>query len=177
MPPLRVAVNLSPRQFKGDNLAKRLSRIVDETGIAPGRLELELTESLLKEDAPVSSAMLDELRITSQHLHRRLRDGLLVPELPQALPFGQPQDRPLLRPRHRHRLERRGHRNLDHQPRPQPALKVIAEGVETEEQLAYLRERGCDIVQGFYFSEPVPVGEFSEFVRGGKPLPNASLRE
>jgi EAL domain-containing protein (putative c-di-GMP-specific phosphodiesterase class I) len=61
-PPLRMAVNISPRQFKGDDLAQRLARILDETGLDPSCLELELTESLLMEDINVSSAMLDELR-------------------------------------------------------------------------------------------------------------------
>lgn len=63
LPPLRVAVNLSPRQFSQQNLAGRLARILDETGLDPGWLELELTESLLMQDIDVSSAMLDELRM------------------------------------------------------------------------------------------------------------------
>ena len=49
--------------------------------------------------------------------------------------------------------------------------EVIAEGVETQAQLRYLREQGCDMVQGYLFSPPVPVNEFEDMVRQGKLLP------
>jgi EAL domain-containing protein (putative c-di-GMP-specific phosphodiesterase class I) len=55
-------------------------------------------------------------------------------------------------------------------------LKVIAEGVENEEQLAYLRKHGCDRVQGYYFGEPLPAEDFSELLKKGKPLLSASAR-
>ncbi len=53
-------------------------------------------------------------------------------------------------------------------------IKTIAEGVETEEQLAYLRERGCDEVQGFYFSRPIPTDKFGKLLERGGPLLGAS---
>ena len=53
-------------------------------------------------------------------------------------------------------------------------IKIIAEGVETEEQLAYLRERGCDEVQGFYFSKPIPADELARLLERGGPLLDAS---
>ncbi len=53
-------------------------------------------------------------------------------------------------------------------------LKVVAEGVENEEKLTYLREHGCDLVQGYYFSEPLPAEEFSELLERGKPLLSVS---
>ncbi len=62
LPPLRIAVNLSTRQFNQQDLADKLARILDETGLDPSCLELEFIESLLMEDIKLSSAMLDELR-------------------------------------------------------------------------------------------------------------------
>jgi EAL domain-containing protein (putative c-di-GMP-specific phosphodiesterase class I) len=56
-------------------------------------------------------------------------------------------------------------------------LEVIAEGVENEEQLAYLRESGCDRVQGYYFSEPLPAEDFSELLKREKPLLSVSVRD
>jgi len=56
-------------------------------------------------------------------------------------------------------------------------LKVIAEGVESEEQLAYLREHGCDRVQGYCFSEPLTAEDFCELLKKGKPLLSVSARD
>ena len=178
LPPLRVAVNLSTRQFKGEDLFGRLSRILADTGMEPSLLELELTESILMEDAPVSSAMLDEIRVrlglnlsiddfgtgysSLSYLKRFPLDALKVDRSFVRDIATDPNDAAIVT----------SIINLAHNLR----LKVIAEGVETEEQLSYLRERGCDIVQGFYFSEPVPAAEFSELVRKDEPLPNFSLR-
>ncbi len=54
---------------------------------------------------------------------------------------------------------------------------MVAEGVENEEQLAYLREHGCDWAQGYYFSEPLPVEDFSELLKKRKPLLSVSVRD
>ncbi len=178
LPPLRVAVNLSSRQFKGGDLTGRLSRILDETGINPSSLELELTESLLMEDAPVSSAMLDELRVrlglnlsiddfgtgysSLSYLKRFPLDALKVDRSFVRDIATDPNDAAIVA----------SIINLAHNLQ----LRVIAEGVETEEQLDYLREHGCDLVQGFYFSEPVPAEELSELVKRDEPLPKFSLR-
>lgn len=57
-----------------------------------------------------------------------------------------------------------------------PTRELFSPAAATEEQLAYLQERDCDLVQGFYFSGPVPAEDLSELVRGDEPLPNFSLR-
>jgi EAL domain-containing protein (putative c-di-GMP-specific phosphodiesterase class I) len=56
-------------------------------------------------------------------------------------------------------------------------LEAIVEGVETEEQLVYLREKCRDIVQGFYFSEPLPAEDFWNLLKKGEPLPGVSVRD
>ena len=176
--PLRVAVNLSSRQFKGENLAATLSEILNDTGMDPSCLELELTESLLMGDAQVSSATLDDLRIqpglrlsiddfgtgysSLSYLKRLPLDALKVDRSFVRDIATDPNDAAIVT----------SIINLAHNLR----LKVIAEGVETEEQLAYLQKHGCDLVQGFYFSEPVPAAELSKLVRRDEPLPNFSLR-
>jgi EAL domain-containing protein (putative c-di-GMP-specific phosphodiesterase class I) len=123
--------------------------------------------------------MLDELRVFNgpQALHRGLRHRLLLARLSQALPA-------------RHlKIDRTFVRDvtididdaaivssiigLAHNLR----LKVIAEGVESEEQLTYLREHGCDWVQGYYFSEPLTAEDFCELLKKGKPLFSVSARD
>jgi EAL domain-containing protein (putative c-di-GMP-specific phosphodiesterase class I) len=65
---------------------------------------------------------------------------------------------------------RRGYRELYDHLAHNLRLKVIAQGVENAEQLSYLREHGCDLVQGYYFSEPLSAEEFLELLERGKPL-------
>ncbi len=176
LPPLRLAVNLSPRQFKGDDLAQRLGRVLDETGLDPSCLELELTESLLMEDINVSNAMLNELRAimglklsiddfgtgysSLSYLKRFPLDTLKIDRTFVRDVTIDPDDAAIVS----------SMITLAHNLR----LKVVAEGVENEEKLTYLREHGCDLVQGYYFSEPLPAEEFSELLERGKPLLSVS---
>jgi diguanylate cyclase (GGDEF)-like protein/PAS domain S-box-containing protein len=177
--PPQIAVNLSTRQFNQQNLAGRLAQILDETGLDPSRLELELTESLLTENINVTSAMLNELRM---HMGLKLSIddfGTGYSSLSYLKRF----------PLDALKLDRSFIRNvttdsddavivnsvigLAHDLR----LEVIAEGVENEEQLAYLRESGCDRVQGYYFSEPLPAEDFSELLKREKPLLSVSVSD
>jgi EAL domain-containing protein (putative c-di-GMP-specific phosphodiesterase class I) len=179
LPPLRMAVNLSPRQFNQQDLAQRLARILAETGLDPSCLELELTESLLMEDINISSAMLDELRVfmglrlsiddfgtgysSLSYLKRFPLDTLKIDRTFVRDVTIDPDDAAIVS----------SIIGLAHNLR----LKVVAEGVESGEQLAYLREHGCDQVQGYYFSEPLPAEEFSELLKKGKPLLSVSARD
>ena len=90
----------------------------------------------------------------------------------KRFPLQHAQDRPVVRARHRDRRRRRGDRRHRHLAGPSLNLKVVAEGVETEEQLAFLLEIGCDAGQGHYLSLPLGAGELTSLL--GKAGPGAS---
>jgi EAL domain-containing protein (putative c-di-GMP-specific phosphodiesterase class I) len=165
-------VNLSTRQFKEEDLTGSLARALDDTGLDPGSLELELTESLLMEDTTTSSAMLDELRMfmglklsvddfgtgysSLSYLKRFPLDTLKIDRSFVRDIATDKDDAAIVA----------SIINLAHNLQ----LRVIAEGVETEEQLSYLKEKGCDEVQGFYFSKPLPADTFYERLKRREPL-------
>jgi diguanylate cyclase (GGDEF)-like protein len=173
-PPLRMAVNISARQFSRRDLIDTVASVLTETGLDPNYLELEITESLLMEDIKANSRLLDELKTSVEGLRVSIDDfGTGYSSLSYLKTF--PID--LLK------IDQSFIRDittnsddaaitttiivLAHNLR----LKVIAEGVETEEQMTYLREKGCDEAQGFYFSRPLPADEFTKLlVRGGSLL-------
>jgi diguanylate cyclase (GGDEF)-like protein len=153
-----VAINLSPRQFQHKNLASMIRQIVDETGVAPGLLELELTETLLMSDAEDSVQMLHELKrlgvrlsvddfgtgySSLSYLRRFPLDTLKIDRAFIRDAVTNPDDATLTL----------SIVNLAHSMR----LKVVAEGVETREQLNFLRLHGCDEMQGYYFARPLDV--------------------
>ena len=177
--PVRISVNLSGRQFNQDDLAGSLARILGETGLDPNYLELELTESLLMEDIAVSSVMLDELRVL-MGLRLSVDDfgtGYSSLSYLKRFPLDTLKiDRSFVRDIATDRDDAAivaSIIGLAHNLQ----LKVIAEGVETEEQLVYLREKGCDIVQGFYFSEPLPAEHLSNLLRKREPLLGVPVRD
>jgi len=103
LPPTRMAVNLSVRQFRQKDLVQTVANVLAETGLKPSLLELELTESCFVERPNEAMAVLHELsRMGGQPVNRRLRHRLLVVGLLKALPNQPPQDRDSLRARHHH---------------------------------------------------------------------------
>jgi len=171
LPPLRVAVNLSARQFNQEDLTEKIVDVLRETGLDALNLELELTESLIMEDTRKSVAKLDELKKTSgiklaiddfgtgysslSYLKRFPLDILKIDQSFVRDIATDPADAAIVAA-----IINLAH-NLD--------LRVIAEGVETKEQLAYLREKGCDEIQGF-FSKPRGAEEFAALLRNGRKL-------
>jgi diguanylate cyclase (GGDEF)-like protein len=158
-----IAVNLSPLQFANPGLVRSVAAALSESGLEPARLELEITESILLHDSAANIAVLDELsdlgvsialddfgtgysslsylrrfsfdRIKIDHLFVRditRNDGSL--KIVRAIVM------------------------LAHSL----GLKVTAEGVETDEQLAAVRGEGCNAVQGFYTGAPMPLHAFHE---------------
>jgi len=170
-PPLRIAVNLSAHIFKHKDVVKTIVRILKETGLDPDYLDLELTEGAVMENAETTITMLRELKEMGMHisiddfgtgysslsyLKRFPIDILKIDQSFVRDIITDPDDAAIARLiiTMAHTLK----------------LKVIAEGVETEEQLLFLRSHECDEMQGYYFSRPVPAEAFTQLLREGRRL-------
>src|SRR6185295_12757359 len=158
--PRPIAINLSSRQFQHQYLMIMIEQVLRETGVSPDLLEFELTESLLMSDAEEAVQMLREMKSLGvrlsvddfgtgysslSYLRRFPLDTLKIDRAFVSGAVSNPDDATLALTI----------MNLAHSMR----LKVVAEGVETEAQLNFLRLHGCDEMQGFYFSRPVEAGE------------------
>jgi diguanylate cyclase (GGDEF)-like protein len=165
LPALRIAVNISARQFKSDDLVETVRDVLDETGIEPSLLELEITESMVMHDVEQTTERLSQL--TELGLEISIDDfGTGYSSLAYLKQF----------PVQRLKIDQSFVAKLDvesddaaiveaiirlgHSLR----LKVTAEGVETGQQLAMLRELGCNDVQGYFFSKPVTAVEFYDWM-------------
>ena len=158
---LRIAINLSATQFTQPDLVEMVRQTLEETGLTPALLELEITESLLMnaESALKVLGALHELGVTLA-----LDDfGTGFSSLSYLNNF--PLD--VLK------IDRSFINSVPHDPAITNSivalakglrLEVIAEGIETGEQSAYLHEIGCHRLQGFHFSRPLPAAEFARFV-------------
>lgn len=158
--PVAVSVNLSSRQFQQSDLVDRVREAIAAGGIEPGRLTLEVTETNAMQNAQESTRTLRELR------------GLGVSVSLDDFGTGYSSLSYLKRfPIDTLKLDQSFVRDLEQDPEDEAiasavlamartlGLRVVAEGVETEGQLAFLTQRGCDVVQGFLFSPPVPLEE------------------
>jgi diguanylate cyclase (GGDEF)-like protein len=159
---LKVAVNLSPAQFKQSELLGVLGSIFSDTGLLPRRLELEITETVLLENNTENLAVLHEIKKLGVSIV--LDDfgiGYSSMTYLQMFPFDRIKiDQSFTRNMSEHSagsaivcaIAGLG-RNLD--------IATTAEGVETMEQLVFLRAAGCQYAQGFLFSRPVPASELT----------------
>jgi diguanylate cyclase (GGDEF)-like protein/PAS domain S-box-containing protein len=163
--PLSMSVNISAKQFAEANLGQKLETLLSHSSIAPGSLELEITESVIMDRGEAAIGQLEELKALGiklfvddfgtgysslSYLHRFPIDMLKI-------------DRSFIR-----EIDATGGhaeivraivglgRNL--------GMGLIAEGVETEAQLAVIRTLGCQLAQGFLFSKPVPAAEIEEYL-------------
>ncbi len=174
---LKVAVNVSPREFRDESLATEVARILEETGIAPARLVLEITESASLAGAGVVPAVMERLAdmgvgvvvddfgigYTGLDYFKRFRlNGLKIDRsfiagvarrredlaiVTAALAFGKAL-----------------------------GLSIVAEGIETDEQLRRLRSLGCDHGQGYLISRPVSAPDIGELLRSERRLLNIRPR-
>ena len=168
---LPVAVNLSPRQFWEPNLVGTIARILRQSGLPSHYLELEITEGMVMRDVENALVMLNQLKTLGvqlsiddfgtgysnlSHLKRFPFDKLKMDISFVREVTHDPGCAAIART-----IISMGH-NLN--------LRVIAEGVETEGQLSYLRLRGCDEMQGYYFSKPLPSEDFQRLMAEGVKL-------
>ncbi len=164
--PVRMAVNLSTRQFHNPGLTRLIATILEETGMPPSCLELELTESIIMRDTEATIKTLHEL--SSMGIALSIDDfgtGYSSLSYMKRFPINRLKiDQSFVRDITSGKMEAEmivpiialGH---------SMKLQVLAEGVEIEEQLNYLREQGCDEAQGFLYSRPIPPDELTRFFK------------
>lgn len=166
--PMSIAVNISFRQFEQENLLPTIISTLHKVDMSPQTLELEITESTLMKNPEKTISTLKELKdmgvkisiddfgtgySSLEYLKRIPLNSLKI-----AYPFVRnilisPEDKAIIKTiiAIAHSME----------------LKVIAEGVETEQQLTFLRKLGCDEVQGYLFSRPLPADECAKLLKKG----------
>jgi EAL domain-containing protein (putative c-di-GMP-specific phosphodiesterase class I) len=167
--PLQIAVNLSPAQFMHGDMVSLLHSILLETGLTPGRLELEITEGVLIEDFDRGLALLRRLKAIGVRISMDdFGSGYSSLSYLQAFPFDKIK------------VDRAFVMNLGRNPQSAAIVRaviglghglemsIVAEGVETQEQLSFLSDEGCDAVQGYFIGRPQPIGQYAALVgRGG----------
>jgi diguanylate cyclase (GGDEF)-like protein/PAS domain S-box-containing protein len=166
--PLRIAVNLSARQFAQPGLVREIARVLEDTGLAPTCLEIELTESLVMEDVEGAIHTMRELK--SMGVKLSIDDfGTGYSSLSYLRRF--PVD--VLK------IDRSFVRDITSSADDAAMvaaiielarglhMRVIAEGVETEAQLDYLKQRGCDEVQGHVYARAAPGADVEAMLRAG----------
>jgi EAL domain-containing protein (putative c-di-GMP-specific phosphodiesterase class I) len=165
LPAVRVAVNLSPRQFVDPNLLNDVRNALGQSGMPPSSLELEITESMVMQDLARTVRLLNEIKdlgitLSIDDFGTGYSSMAMVRELPiDAL-----------------KIDRSFVRDIDRDAEGKAIinaiialgraldLTVVAEGVETKEQEAFLRAQQCDEEQGYLISKPLPPEDFSVFL-------------
>jgi diguanylate cyclase (GGDEF)-like protein/PAS domain S-box-containing protein len=167
LPPIVVSVNVSARQFKERNWVSKVAEALEESGLEARYLELELTESLIMQDVATAIATMHELEALGVHLAiddfgtgysslsalksfpvRRLKiDRSFVQDIP-----GDADDRAIT--------------GAIISLAQKLQMQVIAEGVETQAQVDFLAESGCDDIQGYFISRPVAAAAFISLLAG-----------
>lgn len=163
---LRMAVNISSRQFQQSDLVERVRVILKETGLSPEYLELELTESIIQ-DSKYAVAKMQQLK--EMGIHLSIDDfGTGYSSLSYLKTF----------PIHTLKIDRSFTRNIYADPKDASLvetiismahnldLTVIAEGVETQEQLQFLQDKQCNEAQGYFFSRPISASAMEAVLQG-----------
>jgi diguanylate cyclase (GGDEF)-like protein len=178
--PIRMAVNLSPRQFSDEHLREDVFSILSETGMDPTHLELEITESMLMRNVDKATVVLTAF--AAKGIRLSVDDfGTGYSSLSNLKQFPIDTikvDRSFVRDLPANKEDRAIAEAIIAMGRTL-SMTVIAEGVETGEQAAFLREHGCDEFQGFYYSKAVPAAGISEMleVQGSECLDEQALLE
>lgn len=170
--PLRVAINLSARQFQEPELVESVLKVLKKNELSPEHLELELTESILMKDVDITTMLLrwlskNGIRIAIDDFGTGYSSLMYLKRFPiSTLKIDSSFIRDMLTNEDSAALV-----TAINSMAQTLKLRVVAEGVETEEQLEFLRGLNCDEIQGFLFSRPVPPEEFTELLRSGRRLP------
>ncbi len=166
LPPLRIAVNVSARELREKDFVAIVLAALTETGIEPGCLELELTESFLMQDATVTGAVLQALKdlgvmlalddfgtgySSLSHLRRFPIDTLKIDQSFVRDLATDADDASIV--------------NAVISMGESLHMRVVAEGVETRDQVAFLQQHGCPVGQGYYFGRPVLAGQLTPLLR------------
>ncbi len=165
VPPVRVAVNLSPRQFADESLLGDVEAALRESGLDPRWLELEITESVVMQDADRAARLL--ARVKAMGVSVSIDDfGTGYSSLAQIKRFpidALKVDRSFIRDLASSAADRAITGAIIAMSRTL-GLTVVAEGVETQEQLEFLRRNQCDEMQGFCFSRPLVPGDAAALI-------------
>ncbi len=180
--PIRVSVNVSSRQFQHPNLLHTIKQTLQDTQLNPHYLELELTESILMEenrthkDKVISNInILNELQTMGVHIAiDDFGTGYSSLNYLKRLPLNTLKiDRSFIQDVCTNRDDAAITTAIIAMAHSLQ-LTVIAEGVENNEQLAFLQQKGCEICQGYFFSPPIPIPEMTQFLEKFNP-PTFSL--
>ncbi len=176
LPSLRIAVNLSARQFNQPDLVKKIVQTLASTNLAPQYLEVEITESMLVDNIKLANAQLKELKA--------LGISISIDDFGtgySSLSYLQKFNLDILK------IDRCFVTDINHNEKNATITKaiismahglnlhVIAEGVEKEAELEFLRQQKCNTIQGYLFSPPVPGDKFEEMLKNGAQLKLPSL--
>lgn len=164
LPPIVMAVNLSAIQFRHPNLPNLVTQTLDEEGLSPEYLEIELTEGMAMHNPQSAIAIMKNLY--NRGIRMSIDDfGTGYSSLSYLKKFNI----------YKLKIDQSFIRDITTDPDDKAivgaiismahslGLQTIAEGVETQEQLHYLREQGCDEVQGYYYSKALMAREFALF--------------
>jgi len=166
---VRIAINLSPAQFRSKELVPVIVGALASSGLAPHRLELEVTETVIMHDSEAVFAVLAELRELGVRI--ALDDfgtGYSSLSFLQRFPFDKVKiDRSFVQELSSARAEARHLARAVVRFAVSLGKTTTAEGVETKEQLDILREEGCGETQGYYFSRPMPASNVARLLRRG----------
>ena len=174
----KVSVNISAHQLLGDSLYETVDHSLGETGIKPGCMELELTETVLMED--IEQAITNLNKIKSLNVNVSLDDFgkgysslSYLKDLPiDTLKVDRSFVNSILSNSHDATIMK-AVINIAHNAN----FKIIAEGVENSKQLSWLKKNKCDAVQGYYFSKPLTADEFEKFYYSTKNIKKNSSQE
>jgi len=171
LPPIKIAVNLSAHQLRQPSLVTSVARVLEETTLEPRYLELELTESAVMESPEATADVLQQLKALGlslavddfgtgysslSHLGRFPFDTLKIDRSFVTHITTAPDQATIAMTIIAMAESLR--------------LTVVAEGVETEAQAVYLRDKGCDQLQGYLFSRPLPAAELAQLLQEGRAL-------